>query len=245
MIGSLNKSYDFPIIVSAEDLKSLSDILSSGFEELQFTINTKDGARYTINSIEDVLNYSNTDGRKIQRFCVRGNKKKAGSFIHPNICVSLLDKSAYTTSCEFEMYQLDETELCYYTQRIDEFTKRIKAPYWWLYKSSFYWITGLLLYFLSAIFYFHHVDNTNLVNRVYNILVLQGVSAICMFFSMIVLEKIIFRLFPECYFAIGEQKKYKDKLDKRKKIIFVTFILALVVGVLSSIIAHYIVQGLA
>ena len=245
MIGSLNKSYDFPIIVSAEDLKSLSDLLSSGFEELQYTINTKDGAKYTITSLEDVLNYSNTDDRKIQRLCVRGNKKKAGNFIHPNIYVSLLDNSAYTTSCEFEVNQLDETELCYYTQRIDEFVKRIRAPYWWLHKSAFYWITGLLLYFLSAIFYFHHVDNTDPVNRVYNILVLQGVSAICMFFSMIVLEKIIFRLFPECYFTIGEQKKHKDKLDKRKKIIFVTIILALVVGVLSSIIAHYIVQGLA
>ena len=73
MIGSLNKSCDCPIIVSAEDLKSLSDLLSSGFEELQYTINTKDGAKYTITSLEDVLNYSNTDDRKIQRLCVRGN----------------------------------------------------------------------------------------------------------------------------------------------------------------------------
>lgn len=242
MIGSLNKSYVFPIIVSAEDLKSLSDLLSSGFEELQYTINTKDGAKYTITSLEDVLNYSNTDDRKIQRLCIRGNKKKAGNYIHPNIYVSLLDKSAYTTSCEFEVNQLDETELCYYTQRIDEFVKRIRAPYWWLHKSAFYWITGLLLYFLSAIFYFHHVDNTDPVNRVYNILVLQGVSAFCMFISMVIIEKTVYYFFPECSFAIGEQLKRIEKLNKLKRFIFLTVIIALVVGVLSSIIAYYIVR---
>lgn len=242
MKGSLNKSYDFPITVTADDLKSLADILSSGCEELEYSINTKDGAKYKLNSLEDVLNYSNPDGRKIQRICINGYKKKGERFVYPNISVSLLDKSKHVKSCELEISQLEETELCYYSQRMDEFTKRIKAPYWWLHKSAFYWIIGLLLYFLSAIFYFHYVDNTDPINRVYNILVLQGVSAFCMFISMIVLEKIIFRLSPECCFAIGEQKKHKDKLDKRKKLIFVTIILALVIGVLSSIIAYYVVK---
>jgi hypothetical protein len=242
MIGSLNKSYDFPIIVSAEDLKSLSYLLSSGFEELRYYINTKDGARYTLNSLEEVLNYSNTDGRNIQRLCVRGNKKKGESFIYPNIYVSLLDKSVYTTSCEFEIYQLDETEICYYTQRIDEFTKKIKAPYWWLHKSAFYWITGFLLYFLSAIFYFHYVDNIDPVDRVYNILVLQGVSAFCMYISMVFINKIVCYFFPECYFAIGEQIKRIEKLNKLKKFIFLTVIFALIMGVLSSIIAYFIVK---
>ncbi len=243
MKGSLNKSFDYPIIVSADDLKWLSDMLSSGFEELQYSINTKDGARYTLNSLDEVLNYSNPDDRKIQRICVKGNKKKGDKFIYPNISISLLDKSVFTKSGELEIIQLEETELCYYSQRGEEFVKRIRAPYWWLHKSGFYWIVGFVLYTLSAILYLHKVDSTELVNRVYNILVLQGVSAICMFFSMIVLERIIFRLFPECYFAIGEQIKHKDKLDKRKKIIFVTIILALVIGVLSSVIAQYIVQG--
>lgn len=245
MIGGLNKSFDYPIIVSADDLKMLSDLLSSGFEEFQYSISTKDGARYTLNSIDEVLNYSNSDDRKMQRICIKGNKKKGDSFLYPNISVSLMDKSVFSKSFELEIIQLEETELCYYSQRVEEFIKRIKAPYWWLHKPAFYWIVGVVLYVLSAIFYLLRVDSTELVSRVYNILVLQGVSAFCMFFSMIVIEKIVFRLFPECCFAIGEQKKRKDKLDKRKKLFFVTIILAIVIGVLSSIIAYYIVQGWA
>lgn len=245
MNGGLNKRYDFPIIVSAYDLKSLKEMLSSGFVEFQYDINTKDGARYTLNSLEDVLNYSNPDGRKIQRICIKGYKKKGESFLYPNISVSLLDKSKHVKSCELEMYQLEETEICYYSQRIDEFVNRVKAPYWWLHKSAFYWIVGIVLYVLLGIFYILNTNNTESSNRVYNILVLQGVSIFCMFFSLVVLEKIVFYFFPAGCFAIGEQKKHKDKLDKRKKLVFVTIILALVVGVLSSIIAYYVVRGLA
>ena len=242
MTGSLNNYFDYPIIVFADDLKMLSDLLSSGCEEIQYSINTKDGARYTLNSLDDVLNYSNPDDRKIQRICVKGNKKKGDSFVCPNISVSLMEKSVFSRSCGLEIYQLKETELCYYSQRINEFTKQIRAPYWWLHKSAFYWITGVLLYFLSAILYFHYVDNTNPVNKVYNILILQGVAAVCMFLSMIVLEKIVFRIFPECCFAIGEQIKRIERLNKLKRFIFLTVFFALIIGVLSSIVAHYILK---
>lgn len=241
MIGSLYKSYDFPIIVSADDLKELSKMLSSNFEELEYTISTKDGARYTLNSLDEVLSYSNPDNRKIQRLCVRGRRRNSVNFIHPSISISLLDKSVYTKSCELEITQLDETEICYYSQRMNEFTKRITAPYRWLHKPVFNWIVGILFYILSAILCSLYIDNAKIVSV---ILLRHGIPIICMIFSVIVTEKIIFRLFPECCFVIGEQKKQKDKIDKRKKLVFVTIILALVIGVLGSIIAYYIVQGL-
>lgn len=243
MIGSLNKSYEYSAIVTADDLKALSDVLSSHCEELQYTINTKDGARYTLNSLDDVLQFSNPDDRKIQRICIKGNKRKGDNFIYPNVSISLMDKSVYVKSCELEIINLEETEICYYTQRVDEFVKRIRPQYWWLHKSAFYWIVGIVLYFLSAFLYQHNVDNTEPANKVYNILVLQGVSAICMAFSMFVLEKIVFYFFPECCFAIGEQIKHKDKLDKLKRLIFITIICALVIGILSSVLAHFIVRS--
>lgn len=242
MIGSLNKSYYFPVIVSTEDLKALADLLSHDFEELQYEINTKEGTRYTLNSIEEILNYSNPDDRKIQRICIKGNKEKDKNFIFPNISVSILDKSKYSKSFELEINKLEEPEICYYSQRVDEFTKRIKAPYWWLHKHTFYFISGILLYLLSAFLYLYNVDNTEPLNKVYNILALNSVGIICMFISMVVLEKIIFFFSPECCIAIGEQKKYKDKLDKRKALIFTTIIATLILGTLSSIIAYYIIQ---
>ena len=238
MKGSLNKSYDFPIIVSVDDLKALSDLVSNGFEEVRYDINTKDGARYTLDGLEEVLNHSNPSDRKIQRICIKGNKKKGDGFIYPNISVSLLDKSVFSKSCELEVHQLEETEISYYCQRVDEFAKRIRAPYWWLHKSAFYWIVGAVLYILLGIFYLLNADSTESSNKVYNVLVLQGVSAFCLFFSLFVLERIVFFIFPECCFAIGEQIKYKDKLHKRNKLIFITIILALVIGVLSNVIAQ-------
>ena len=241
MKGGLTKRYDFPIIVSADDLKSISEILSSGFEELQYTINTKDGARYTLDSLDEVLKYSNPDGRKIQRICIKGNKKRGDSFIYPDISVSLLDSSVYASSCELEMIKLEEAELSHYSQKVEEFAKSIRAPHWWLHKTAFYVIFGMALYSLFAFLYLKNTDTAEPVNKVYNFLVLQGVSICCAIFTMYVIEKMVSYLFPACCFAIGEQTKRMARLNKIRNVVFVGIILALVIGVLAGVITHFIV----
>lgn len=241
MKGSLNKSYDFPISVTADDLESLSRLLSSGFEELQYSINTKDGARYTLDSLDEVLKYSNPNGRKIQRICIKGNKKKGNRFVYPDIAVSLLDNSVYASSCELEMTQLEEREISYYSQKVEEFAKSIRAPHWWLHKVAFYVIVNMVLYSLFAFFYLKKESAAETVDKVYNFLVLQGVSICGAIFTVLVFEKLVSWLFPACCFAIGEQTKRKERLNKVRNIVFIAVILTLVIGVLSGVITHFII----
>ena len=243
MKGSLNKSYDFPISVTADDLESLSRLLSTGFEELQYDINTKDGARYTLDSLDEVLKYSNPNDRKIQRICIKGNKKKGDRFVYPDIAVSLLDKSVYSSSCELEMKQLEETEISYYSQKVEEFAKGIRAPHWWLHKVAFYVIVSMVLYSLFAFLYLKKENAVETVDKVYSYLVLQGVSVCSALFTVLVLEKLVSWLFPACCFAIGEQTKHKERLNKVRNIVFIVIILAFVVGVLSGLYTQYIIQS--
>lgn len=242
MKGSLNRSYNFPIIVSADDLKSLIEILSSGFEEFQYDINTKDGANYTLNSLEDVLNYSNPEDRKIQRICIKGNKEKGKSFLFPNITISLQDMSVFSKSCNLEIRQLEESDMCLFVQRIDEFTNSVKASYWLLHKTAFYVCVFFLLYFLFAYLYLKNADNYEAVSRLYNFFILQGISILCAGFTMFVIEKSISYLFPKCFISIGEQAKHKDRLDKTRNVILISIILALAIGVLGGILAHFILK---
>lgn len=242
MNGDLNRRYDFPIIVSSNDLKSLKEMLSSGFVEFQYDINTKDGARYTLGSLEEVLNYSNPEDRMIQRICIKCNKEKGKSFLFPNISISLQDMSLYGKSCVLEIRQLEESEMCLYVQRIDEFTKSIKAPYWWLYKTAFDVCVFIILYSLFAFLYLNAVSAMEAANEVYNFLILQSLSICCAIFTVFVIEKMIPKLCPSCCFVFGEQAKHKERLDKTRNIILISIVLALAVGILGSILAHFILK---
>ena len=89
MNGRFKKKGNYSIIVTPDDLKILSGIVTSDFEEVQYTIKTKDGAEYVLNSIDEILEYSNPSSRRIEMFRVEGNKEKGKGFYLPNISISL------------------------------------------------------------------------------------------------------------------------------------------------------------
>ena len=245
MIGNLVQDHEFSIIVTEEDLRLLSNMVTNDFADVRYEINTKDGANYVVTSLEDVLNYSNIESRKIKRICIEGNKEKDQLFVCPNISIALLDTSVYKESVVLSLSKMEEKDIVFYTQKIDEFAKRIKAPYWILHKDSFYWITGISLYVIIGFIYQLCTKHTEVAGRIYDLLILQGVSGACMLFSMFILQRIVSYFFPETIFAIGEQEKYKQKKEKVRYIIFWVIFVTLVLGILSSIIANYIIKLVA
>lgn len=245
MKGSLRKDYNFSIIVTAEDLMSLSDLITKDFDDVRYEIETTDGAHYKLQDLNDILEYTNPDSRKIKLLRVKGNKEKGKFFYLPNICVSLFDTSVYNKSIIFELNEMDEKDITHYTSRIDEFANRIKAPYWWIFKERFYWITGIVLYLVFSIVYFANSDISTTVNKVYSMTLLQGVSAACMAFSMLVLNKVVSFFYPESCFALGEQEKRKIKKEKTRYLICWVITGALVIGVLSGLIVHFIIKYFA
>ncbi len=245
MLGNLVKDWNFSIIVTAEDFKMLSNMVTNDFVEVRYEINTEDGANYTVNTLEEVLSYSNPNSRKVTRFCIMGNKEKDQVFVRPNVSVALLDSSVYKESIVLRLEKMEEKDIVFYTQKIDEFAKRIKAPYWLLNKDWFYWITGISLYFIIGMIYQLYTQHADTTGKIYDILILQGVSAICMLFSMFILQRIVSYFFPETVFAIGEQEKYKHKTERIRHIIFWGIFVSLILGIILSVIASLIVKLMA
>lgn len=245
MVGNLVQYRSFSIIVTAEDLRLLSTMLTNDFAEARYEISTKDGGDYVVSTLEQVLDYSNTDSRSIKRLCIKGNKEKDQLWTYPNISISLLDTSVYKESVVLRLEKMEEKDIVFYSKKIDEFTKRIKAPYWILHKDIFYWITGISLYFILGIIYLWCTKHTETTDRIYDILILQGISSVCLLFSMFLLQKIVSYFFPETIFAIGEQERYKQKKERIRYIIFWVVFVTLVLGILSSIIASLIIKSIS
>lgn len=233
--GDFNKSYNFPSSVSKEDIKSLLDIIAPVCEEFSFDFKTKDGAKYTVDNIEEVLTYSNPNSRKIIRLDIKGNLRKGNHFIFPNISIILYDSSIHGLSCRIDFNKLEEKDIIFYSQQIDEVIQRTKMPYWWLHQDAFYWCVGIILYLiLGGIFLYVTNDTEPFVK-------LQVISALCMFSSMFLLEKIISYLYPKGCFYIGEQEKFKNKKNKTLAI-WSSVISTILLGVCASIIAHFVIK---
>ena len=70
MIGSLNKSYDCASIIDAERLQHLSEFIKDNFDEVGYEIRTVDGASFKIDTLEEILSYSNPQLRRIVKLSI-------------------------------------------------------------------------------------------------------------------------------------------------------------------------------
>jgi hypothetical protein len=147
----------------------------------------------------------------------------------------------YDASCILSLKNLEESEITYITQRIDEFVKGASVPYWWIHRPAFYIVVGILLYGIVSGVYFLSIDREKWAEKANNVAVLSGWSVICMAISAFLIKGIIEYLFPEGGFAIGEQIKYMKKKDKVRGLIFITIIGSIVIGVISGVLTHFIV----
>ncbi len=240
MKGALTKSYNFSLIITPKTIQSVNDVIAGLCKSVAYQIKTTDGAEYALDNIDNVLSYSNPSSRKIEKLKIKGNKEDSKSFIYSDYEVLLFDNSLYDKSAIISIRDAEEKDIVFFEQRIDELIKGARAPYWWLYKSGFYWCIGIVLYLILATIILTNTDNVDASNKVYNILILQGVCGACMAFSMYVLKKAISYFYPESCFCIGAQNEFNEKRQRLRKIVFITVILTLFLGIISSLIASKI-----
>ncbi len=243
MKGSLHQSYDYSSIITADDLKKISSLVTSKFKFVKFEIKTKEGGVYCADKLDDILQYDNHDYRKIVLFRVSGNNQERDSFAFPCISISLYDNSIYKESCTLDIRDVEESEIVYFSQRVKDYTNQIKTPYWWCYKNAFYFCLGIILYILFSIIYFANVNNDG-YNKIYNVLILQGISALCMYISLYFGKKIISYFFPEGCFCIGEQKKHIRRKKKYRDILLWTILVGLAVGIIAGLATTWIANSL-
>lgn len=240
MIGSLDKSYNRPIIVDEVHLRYLAGIVEERFSAVEYEIKTIDGAKYKLPTIDDVIAYNNPDSRKIVCISIWGYKSKDNHDYYPEFSISLFDMSKYDASCILTLKNLEEAEITYFSQRIDEFVKSTKTAYWWLHKSAFYIGLGFLLYCMVVVYYYLSLGMEQWSMKADKTSILTGWSVVCMLVSVYGVRKIVEYLFSEGGFVIGEQKRFMKRKDKRRYFVFITIIGTIILGVISGVIVNYI-----
>lgn len=239
MIGSLNKSYDYTSIIDGERLQHLSEFIKEYFDEVKYEIRTVDGASYKIDTLEEVLSYSNPQSRKIVKLSITANKQKNTHLFTPNLTLSFFDLTLYDKSCILSLNDLEDQEISFLTQRIDEFINGSRPSYWWIHKPLIYWILGAAL-FTFAIVWFSKSGKESLANGI-STLFWIGVSCICFFISNVIIKRCVEYLFPEGGFTIGEQAAYLKKKEKTRNVVLVSVVGSLILGIVSGILVHLIV----
>lgn len=242
MTGELTKSYEHSLIITEEHLKNLISLVEDEFVDIEYKIYTADGANYKLSTKEDVLSYSNPESRRIIMIVISGNREHREHAFYKDFSISLFDMSKYDKSCILTLNNMEEKDIVFYTQRIDEFVKSAQAPLWWIHKTSVYIVIWILLYAIAAFLYYTKTDKALLSEKTYNMAFLNGVSVICAAISAFFVRWGVKKLYPEGGFAIGEQVKVLSKISRRRDIIFITVLGTIVLGIISGIITHLIVS---
>lgn len=240
MIGCLDKVYTRPIMVDEEELRYLSEIVVERFEDVEYVIHTIDGASYRLPTIDEVLKYRNPDARQIVKIDIRAEKNKENHGFYPSFSISLFDRTQHDLSCMLSLKDIDEAEITFLDQRVNEFVKKNQISYWWMHSFVFYLIVSILMYVGVLAVYNLNIRNGVWTAESKNSGILLCWSFVCMFASFFVVKKAVNGMFIRGGFAIGEQKENVLKKERRRYFLFVTVMLALLIGVVSGIIVNYI-----
>ena len=242
MKGELTKSYDRSLLINEEHYKNIASFIEDSFVDIEYKIYTSDGANYNLSTMDEVLSYSNPDPRHIIKIVISGNKEHREHSFYKDFSLSLFDMSKFDKSCILVLNNMEEKDIVFYTQRIDEFVKSAQEQLWWIHKTAVYIVMWVLLYVIAAVFYFTKTDNAQLADKAYNIVFLYGVSAICAVVSAFLVRWVVRKLYPEGGFVIGEQVKYFQRQNKTRNLILITIFGTIVLGIISGVITHLIVS---
>ena len=242
MKGELTKSYDRSLLIDEERLRNIASFIEDRFVDVEYIIYTSDGANYSLSTKDEVLSYTNPDSRRIIKIVISGNIEHRDRSFYKDFSISLFDMSEYEKSCILALNNMEEKDIVFYSQRVDEFIYSVQEPLWWIHKTAVYIAIWIILYVIAAVFYYTKADKTQLADKAYNMVFLNGVSAACAVVSAIVVRWAVRKLYPEGGFSIGEQVKYFNKLNKTRNLILITILGTIVLGIISGLITHLIVS---
>lgn len=242
MTGELTKSYERSLVINEEQLKMIASFIEGRFVDIEYKIYTADGAKYSLSTKDEVLSYSNPDSRRIIKIDISGNKEHQDHSLYKDIYISFSDMSKYDKSCILSLHNMEEKDIVFFSQRIDEFVKNTQLPLWWIHKPSVYMVISIVMFIIADFIYHTQADKALLADKAYNLILMIGVSFLCALVSAYLVRWVVVKLYPEGGFALGEQVKYFDRLSKTRSLIFITIIGTVILGIISGVITHRIVS---
>lgn len=231
MTGSFDKIYTRPIIVDEDKLRYLSEMVEEKFGKVDYGTETNDGIQYKYGKLDDLLSYKNPDSRKIIKISIRGNKYKDGSSSLPELFMAIDDRSKSVLSCYMQLRYLDESDIMFFKNRMDNFVKDYSLWYWWMYKPVSVSALYCLLYTVIGVSISWYVNQEFGLDINHNIIWMACWTVICMGVTVFLIKRVLGYLFPGGGFLIGDQIKAMERRMMVRK-----WILGLITAVISGLI---------
>ena len=228
-----------------DELGSLVEFIRSRFKQVEITAECKDKSELEADDISEITNFDNPNYRRIKNITIRAHtsydetlRLHIDSDSNSNVWVS--SARLYITS------QSDENAV-YLSQEIPKRLREMKPGYDLLARFPLSFITSIVMtvwVFVSGIgklVGYIKLQPEQPVNISWNdLLLILFVFAVILLTIFITLDKIQSILFPRVFFLIGKQRQAYENLKKWRMIILT----ALILGVVSSVIASFIFQWL-
>ena len=232
----------YSIIVNEEELKSLISFLDSQYTQIEIVAKCNDGSTLTTSKIEDVINFENSKYRKIEVIEISfGKPYSQGGNIEFN------GKYRFLRTCSFTVKDNDDAKALKVSKEIETRFDECKTWYSLITKfppsisiSIIYlmiWIPNLWIKVFSNTY--KSSPNFSIIDLV-NIIGILSPAFLLYVVSINYLDKVWAWLFPRVWFDIGKQKVAFQKRAKIRSWVFGGVILALIIGVLASVIATLI-----
>lgn len=229
MKGTFRNSFDFAVCLTKESLVELDNFLKSHYKQVKYNFSTIDNIDYNCESVEDVLNYKNSDQSKIQKMTIMAYHKE-NSFCDDFILTITQSNELLKKTIHYEIRNEYEKDLVFLKTKLNEFCNGLKSSNSWMYSLWFMYfcelpVSILLVTSLSEILKSYGVNTSILY------VILIALSSILGMLFANFWSNLINLLFPTSYFCTGEQNKQNQVSQGRK---------AIILSILSSLVASWI-----
>lgn len=223
------------VIINAERLKSLCEIILKHCTELEFSAKTYAGTKISFNSMDELLDYDNYKPRRIKSLELKGYTGYSLNISVEigDLSVCMIRNYGSTVRCYYQLSSTDSETI--YKNDFDVWYKKAVAPYWAWGKFSL----GGLIFIPAVSVTFVRIcginvgtNNSDIVALIFAMMLgcILGVAAkLCDIY-------LLKNLFPAVLFEWGEENNRNQKWRKYRSNLLWGIIMVIVMGVITNYI---------
>jgi hypothetical protein len=240
----ITRKKEYSIIVVEDELRALINFLSSNYEPIKIIAQCNDGSSMTTSELDDIINFENPNSRKIESLEINfGKSYSQGGKVE-------FGGGIFLSTCNFTVTETDDAKALKVAKEIEHRFEECRPWYsnlgkYFIYGLGAFMLT-LLSIFVTALYLEDFKGNEAMLSSKMIIGLFQGLAlgAILSLIGIYLIKGWVW-VFPKVWFDIGKQKAELQMRIKVRNFIFVGVIVALILGVIGSIIATLITNRLA
>lgn len=235
--------YNKSLKIDKDALKELDILYSEIGTNAEYSIVTENNIHYTFDNLEELLQYDFSNEIKTLKISRHDYTRKANLDIEFKVdYISVF--TVYSTIAEISYSTFDENIDILLKEKISQFYKKYATRNWIVGKFGIYCYLAILILIIGAIILIVDFINNNSIS----VPITMGLIIYCMisWIGLFLIRKfdvfICKKIFKPIIYYIGKEKDKCDKIDKIKSNIFWGVIVAIVVGIITTIICNAILK---